>query len=945
MAKRRARRAPPADPNTTGLSCYEALLEATYLAALVSVPLFFNPSTERVFEPDKMAWVLLLGLMALGAHLVRAAERWLVQPSSELVGDEQRRDGGPAAHLRNSPLGWLLVLAALSLVAGTVASAVPTLSVWGAYRRGHGLLAYGAYWALLGAVIVTCRRRAAVDRLRRAVLIPVIPVALYALLQRFGVDSVPWEIYGAPPAERAFGPLGNPIFLGAYLVMALPLSLAGLMEAWEARRSGEARPASGIGGNAVVSLLALVGLVASQSRGPTLGLLVGLGLFFLLWAAVRGQRRLAVWVTTLGGVALAAMLLLGRLEDGGFGRLTALLAPSSRTARERLLVWDALGELAADHPGRALIGYGPETLAYVLPPHLQDELIRLTPTQIFDRAHNVVWEWWVSAGVLGVAALLLLYMAALYSGCRQLGLVPGRAAGRRLVGAMLAGSATGLLSPLALGAWQYGALGLPLGLLAGTAAYVLHAALTGTRTARRASRAGELLIIGVLAALAAHLVEGTVGLPTAAGELLFWVYLGLLVGLPRTPPPVAGAAPDAVAEGLLEGLALAAVAFSPLLSPSPAESLSSPALWLLLPATWLAADSLAGSRGNGIWSRSLARLAVLVVFLVLFLGFQGQTGGGAMAFGLLLAGTAVAMAIRLGGGQVAARTLRSWRWPAYGALALLLIAVAWRGALAPVIADAHIRGGVEAGVAGNLAGARGHFGRATDLWPEQPAYATYVAAAYRDGVINPRTPDRERREAFDAAVDVLTKALGRVPDDAIALRLATLYRDWGDLTGDEVDREQAWEQARGYFELALARYPHNPENLAEYGSFLERTGQIEPARQAYEKAGELNPGNLRAWSGLMRTALAALDVEGAAEALDRALAQDPGNPEPVERAVREAEDWPIDRLRTDQSRVLLLGATGRGAEAHQLLEDLARQNPEDGATVRLKDWLDRRGEE
>jgi hypothetical protein len=51
-----------------------ATLEAAPVAALMIVPLFFNPRTDRVFEPDKLSWVIALGIVCILALIVLVAE-------------------------------------------------------------------------------------------------------------------------------------------------------------------------------------------------------------------------------------------------------------------------------------------------------------------------------------------------------------------------------------------------------------------------------------------------------------------------------------------------------------------------------------------------------------------------------------------------------------------------------------------------------------------------------------------------------------------------------------------------------------------------------------------------------------------------------------------------------------------------------------------------------
>ena len=173
---------------------------------------------------------------------------------------------------------------------------------------------------------------------------------------------------------------------------------------------------------------------------------------------------------------------MGRSNDSPLGRLGTLLASGSRTAEERRLVWEALERVAeSSRPAQLWLGYGPDSLMYVLPPAVSPELVRLTPEQIFDRAHNVLWEWWVSAGLVGVAAFLAVFMAAITAGYRLLGLVKNRLEAMGLLAAQLAAGVVLVAIPIAAGQRELAAVGLPAGLVAGAA---LYAAAWGWRRGR-----------------------------------------------------------------------------------------------------------------------------------------------------------------------------------------------------------------------------------------------------------------------------------------------------------------------------------------------------------------------------------------------------------------------------------------------------------------------------
>lgn len=970
MAARR-RPSPPATPtaeagNTTGVGRFaEALVELAPLAALAVVPLYFNPRTERVFEPDKLAWVIVLGCLAAWGLLVAAAER---RPALW---------GRP----RLAPLTLAAATLVAALVLGAAFSTVPAVSLWGAYRRGQGLFASVALVTLGACVALTAGRRPARDRVRRTLVAGIVPVALYALLQRARIDSLTWNIYGTSPAERAFGPLGNPIFLGAYLAMVAPLAYATVVTGWQARRHGVAGGTADLISGGVAGGLAVAGLIASQSRGPLIGLVVGTGLFALLAAATAGRRRLVLGLVAAGGLAAVAAAASGALGGSaalpGLGRLGALTTTTSRTAQERLLVWSALEQALRADPRRAVIGHGPETTAFVLSPHLPDDLVRLAPVQVFDRAHNVVWEWWITAGLVGVAALAVLYAVAFATGLRRLGLAAG--AGGGVVVASLTGAAAGALVPALAGRPALAAVGLPFGLLAAVALASARGALSdkaedasggqadavagrdphgpkapafGSRRRRDAAvDPDRWLVIAVLAGLAGHLAEGALGLPTAAGELVFWTYVGLLTVLAR--PAAAGdmtlasaqptrrgeatpASTGSIVDGWVEGLMLAAVVFAPILLPSPAQALQAWPVLLLVPAAWLAADGLRGGMSLG---RMLTRLAVPACLALAFGLAQPWTGGEIVAFGAALVGSTLAVAIHRARDAQGGPASEPWRWTAYAAAGLLAaLAAAWIS-LRPEIADRHIRAGQEAAVGADSAGAEAHYRRAMALWPQQPIYATYLVGALRSRLADTTIPEQTRAVVFEEARLALDRAFAVAPDSHVATRLGVLYRDRGDLAAAAGDAGQWWRTAELHFTRALALQPNDPAALAEAAGLLERIGQSAEAVEVYRRAFDLNAGDYDAAVGAARASLALGDVAGADAALRAAVARD--GPA-VRRVADSGVAPPLDPLRAEQARVMVLALTGEQAAARQALAGMAARADagSDAATRELASWLD-----
>lgn len=85
--------------------------------------------------------------------------------------------------------------------------------------------------------------------------------------------------------------------------------------------------------------------------------------------------------------------------------LDALVDPSILA---RLTVWRTLWRAFLVHPW---VGYGQESVAAVLTSY---GVLRPQQDAPYDRAHNILLEWLISAGVLGLAAYLSLFACAGY---------------------------------------------------------------------------------------------------------------------------------------------------------------------------------------------------------------------------------------------------------------------------------------------------------------------------------------------------------------------------------------------------------------------------------------------------------------------------------------------------------------------------------------------------
>ncbi len=286
-----------------------ALMESSWLAAAVAVPLFFNISSARMFEPDKMFVLQFLAVICGAAWLLKLVHQRLSAP------DQADKTAPGQNFLRRALVIPVLALAA-AYTLSSIFSIMPAESWLGSYRRGQGTVAFYSYVILFLAVAAELRTPAQLKRLQYAFILASIPVSAYPIMQFFGWDPIPWtEVH----YERSSGSMGNPIFMGAYLIMAAPLTFSRLFDGLRTLRAGGDKRA----GRALASLcsialaMQLFALLCTQSRGPLMGLLIAgyLCIFvFLVWKRKSGKDGwyFPAAAAGLGFIAPALLVLTAR---------------------------------------------------------------------------------------------------------------------------------------------------------------------------------------------------------------------------------------------------------------------------------------------------------------------------------------------------------------------------------------------------------------------------------------------------------------------------------------------------------------------------------------------------------------------------------------------------------------------------------------------------------
>jgi tetratricopeptide (TPR) repeat protein len=247
----------------------DKVLEIGWLLAVIITPLFFNVYSSRVFEPDK--------LTTLRTVAVIMAAVWVVK----LI--EERTSGGRGIEITwRTPLVLPAIFTVCVYLVSTALSVTRWVSFFGSYQRLQGTYTTLSYIVLFFIILQELRTRAQLDRLITVIILNSLPIALYGFLQHNRLDPLPW---GGDVTDRIASNMGNAIFVAAYMIMAAFPTLARIVGAFRSILADEEASTADVLRAAVYIFIFLVQIIAiwfSQSRGPLMGLLAGLGVWAFL---------------------------------------------------------------------------------------------------------------------------------------------------------------------------------------------------------------------------------------------------------------------------------------------------------------------------------------------------------------------------------------------------------------------------------------------------------------------------------------------------------------------------------------------------------------------------------------------------------------------------------------------------------------------------------------
>lgn len=838
----------------TRFSVYTAaLVEASWLVAVGVTPLFINLYARNYYSVNTPAFLRSLAVVMAAAWAIAVIEERVSQGVSEIT---------LSTTFLKQPLILPAIAVATTAIVATLVSIVPHDSLWGSYTRGQGLYTVLAYVFIFLTIRARLRTRTQLERLVTALLLPTFPIGAIATLQAAGFRPI--GNIGLSQG-RMGSTLGNPISLGGYLIMVIPLTVWRIRQTWRQRTDDSVGSLTRPALYTLLLLLQVAVLVFSQSRGPILGLAAGVVLGLLVWAAARRSTRV-VYAIVAGSALLIIFLLLLNVPQGPLtplrdlpyvGRLGKILDPSDRgIATGRVHIWSGVMDTITADPLRTLIGYGPDTLGIAFDRHYPVGFLQVfngAPERV-DRAHNVLLDVTATRGLLGLAAYLALVIGMFQLGLQYLGLLGHKLRDfLRLAAVCLGGGLVlSVLAFAATGSSDYTGAALSLGVVAGLGLLLFWKTVTQPRkeAGRTTLSAGDTLVITLMAGLVAHWSEATVGIRVTETQLLFWTFAALLavlisrgqdVGFWETSALASpsrtrggrrrerGAVVDTgtalpmgfrpSAWGAATGLMLVTLAYDLLVPDAPRY------VWLLMLGAWAfyAVWMVVEGRANGsvAWQEMGAFAVTSLVPWILFApaltqalaAIRRNTFEFANLIWLYFSGLLILLAVLAWTLCRATRTRRLWS----GSVAVALYPVILVGALTfiavtnvkPMRADTYYnQARAYADDVDTRTQAIQAYQRAISLAPDQTKYyqslgSTLFEEAERTG------PPAENNAYLNQAQQALYQAHARNPQDVtVNLALARVHWRWAEYATDQQAQIAHLTTATQYYQQAATLRPN-----------------------------------------------------------------------------------------------------------------------------------------
>lgn len=275
-------------------------------------------------------------------------------------------------------------------------------SFWSNFERMDGLITLLHLLALLIVISAVFTTHKLWRSLLTGVVISGLPIFLFSLCQLSGSSSCPINQGGV----RLDATFGNAAYLAVYLMFLIFLGFYLFIS--------EAKKNWGRWGYVALSLIYLIPLYFTATRGPILGLLGGsfITIALLVWQAKGQVRKYAIKALIILLVLVGLFFVLrntAMIRNNPVLNRFAAISMSETTTESRFLVWQMSWQGFKEKP---VLGWGAENYSQVFAKYYHPKMWRQEPW--FDRSHNVVFDWLINAGLLGLVTYLSIFIISVW---------------------------------------------------------------------------------------------------------------------------------------------------------------------------------------------------------------------------------------------------------------------------------------------------------------------------------------------------------------------------------------------------------------------------------------------------------------------------------------------------------------------------------------------------
>ena len=288
-----------------------------------------------------------------------------------------------------------------SLLVADVFGANFLRSFWSNYERMEGLITHLHLFAYFLVASTMLNAEKLWTWFFRTSLFASVCMTIYGFLQLAGV-------YGIDQGStRLDGTLGNAIYLAIYLFFSIFIAILLMLR----EKNSLIKWAYG----AIIAAESVV-LYYTGTRGT---LLAYIGALIVTFGLIAWQERknLLLRKVSLGILASIVVVIGGffAIRNTAFVRSSPVLvrfasiSTSDSESRARLYIWTMAWDGFKQHP---ILGWGQENFNLVFNKNYDPQMY--SQEQWFDRTHNVVLDWLIAGGLIGLAAYLSIFAAAIW---------------------------------------------------------------------------------------------------------------------------------------------------------------------------------------------------------------------------------------------------------------------------------------------------------------------------------------------------------------------------------------------------------------------------------------------------------------------------------------------------------------------------------------------------